>query len=127
MVEMRCARYVSAYSFTVEIGSTSEVSARKNTGKSAGFTLRNDGGVGIAGGSRRAVAAIAEFTSCAAASMSRPRLNWIVMEVEPWPLIEVIESMPAMVENCFSSTVATAEAIVSGAAPGSSAVTWIVG
>ena len=51
----------------------------------------------------------------------------MVMEVDPWPLTEVIESMPAMVENCFSSTVATAEAIVSGAAPGNSAVTWMVG
>ena len=39
----------------------------------------------------------------------------------PWPLTEVIESMPAMVENCFSSGVATAEAMVSGLAPGSSA------
>ena len=35
--------------------------------------------------------------------------------------------MPAMVENCFSSGVATAEAIVSGLAPGSCACTWIVG
>ena len=35
--------------------------------------------------------------------------------------------MPAIVENCFSSGVATAEAIVSGLAPGSCAVTWIVG
>ena len=51
----------------------------------------------------------------------------MVTAVVPWPLIEVIESMPAMVENCFSSTVATAEAMVSGAAPGNSAVTWIVG
>ena len=89
--------------------------------------MRNEGGVGIAGGSRRAVAAIAEFTSCAAASMSRSSANWIVIDVVPWPLTEVIESMPAMVENCFSSTVATAEAMVSGAAPGNSAVTWIVG
>ena len=40
---------------------------------------------------------------------------------------EVIESMPAIVENCFSSGVATAEAIVSGLAPGSCACTWIVG
>ena len=112
---------------TVEIGSVSEVSARKNTGKSAGLTLRNDGGVGIAGGRSLAVAAIAELTSWAAASMSRSRLNWIVIEVAPCPLIEFIESMPAIVENCFSSTVATADAIVSGAAPGSSAVTWIVG
>ncbi len=45
----------------------------------------------------------------------------------PSALVEVIESMPAMVENCFSSGVATAEAMVSGLAPGRLAVTWIVG
>ena len=89
--------------------------------------MRNDGGAGIVAGSWRAAAAIAEFTSCAAASMSRSSANWMVMRVTPWPLIEVIASMPAMVENCFSSTVATAEAMVSGLAPGSSAVTWMVG
>ena len=38
-----------------------------------------------------------------------------------------IESTPAMMENCFSSGVATAEAIVSGLAPGRLAETWIVG
>ena len=32
-----------------------------------------------------------------------------------------------MVENCFSSGVATEEAMVSGLAPGSTAETWIVG
>jgi hypothetical protein len=36
------------------------------------------------------------------------------MCVLPSALVEVIESRPAMVENCFSSGVATAEAIVSG-------------
>ena len=35
--------------------------------------------------------------------------------------------MPAIVENCFSSGVATDEAIVSGLAPGRFALTWIVG
>jgi hypothetical protein len=49
------------------------------------------------------------------------------MRVFPSALAEVIESMPAMVENCFSSGVATAAAIVSGLAPGRLAVTWIVG
>src|SRR6185369_13347135 len=46
-----------------------------------------------------------------------------------WPreFVEVIESMPAMVENCFSSGVATDEAIVSGLAPGREALTWMVG
>ena len=45
----------------------------------------------------------------------------------PGMLVEVMESMPAMVENCFSSGVATAEAMVSGLAPGRLAVTWMVG
>ena len=45
----------------------------------------------------------------------------------PWMLEEFIESSPAMVVNCFSSGVATAEAIVSGEAPGRAAETWIVG
>ena len=38
--------------------------------------------------------------------------------VEPKRARGVIESMPAIVENCFSSGVAMAEAIVSGFAPG---------
>ena len=51
----------------------------------------------------------------------------MVMRETPWPLTEVISSMPEMVESCRSSTVATAEAMVSGLAPGSSAVIWIDG
>ena len=72
-------------------------------------------------------AAIAACTSWAAASMLRSSVNWIVICVVPSALVEVIESMPAMVENCFSSGVATAEAMVSGLAPGRLAVTWMVG
>src|SRR5215468_10677223 len=49
------------------------------------------------------------------------------MFVWPRELVEVIESMPAMVENCFSRGVATEEAIVSGLAPGSDALTKMVG
>ena len=59
--------------------------------------------------------------------MLRSRVNWIVIWVMPSALVEVIESMPAMVENCRSSGVATEEAMVSGLAPGSSAATWMVG
>jgi hypothetical protein len=59
--------------------------------------------------------------------MLRVRLNCSVMLVEPWMLVEVIESRPAMVENCFSSGVATDDAIVSGLAPGSDALTTMVG
>ena len=45
----------------------------------------------------------------------------------PSVLVELIESMPAIVENCFSSGVATEEAMVSGLAPGSEADTEMVG
>jgi hypothetical protein len=50
-----------------------------------------------------------------------------VIDVLPSELVDVIESMPAMVENCCSSGVATAEAIVSGVAPGRLALTTMVG
>ena len=45
----------------------------------------------------------------------------------PSLLLDDIESSDAIVENCFSSGVATALAIVSGLAPGSDALTEIVG
>jgi hypothetical protein len=38
-------------------------------------------------------------------------------------LVEVMESRPAIVVNCFSSGVAIEDAIVSGLAPGSDAFT----
>jgi hypothetical protein len=50
-----------------------------------------------------------------------------VIEVLPCAFVEVMESMPAIVENCFSSGVATAEAMVSGLAPGTFAETRTVG
>ena len=42
----------------------------------------------------------------------------MVMLVEPIPLLDVMESMPAMVANWRSSGVATEAAMVSGLAPG---------
>src|SRR3989442_10166666 len=97
------------------------------TGWSAGFTFWYTGGVGIWGGSSGAALAMADCTSWAAASIERSSENWMVICVRPWALDDVIESMPAIVVNCFSSGVATAEAIVSGLAPGKAACTWIVG
>src|SRR3954454_13342737 len=97
------------------------------TGVSAGLTLLYDGGAGMFGGSWRAAAAMAACTSCAASSRLRERSNWMVIDVEPRYEADVIESRPAMVENCFSSGVATEAAIVSGDAPGSEAETLIVG
>jgi hypothetical protein len=81
----------------------------------------------MSGGSCRAAFAMAACTSWAAASMSRARLNCSVMLLRPCALTDVMLSSPAMVENCRSSGVATAAAMVSGFAPGRFAVTWMVG
>ncbi len=104
-----------------------EVRNRLMMGESPGLTLRKEGGVGMPGGSSGMASAIAVSTSTVAPSMSRLRSNCRVIEVEPWPLLEIIESRPAMVVNWRSSGVATAEAMVSGLAPGRPALTVIVG
>ncbi len=81
----------------------------------------------MSGGRLRRASAIAVCTSCAAASMLRSSVNCNVICDVPLALAEVICSSPAIAENSFSSGVATAEAMVSGLAPGSPAVTWMVG
>src|SRR5260370_26697612 len=126
-VDICCASRFSAYSATVEVGNVVDDSTICMIGASAGFTLRCVGGLGIDDGSERAAAAIADCTSCAAASMLRSSENCSVIVASPSVETEVMVSMPAIVENCFSSGVATAEAIASGFAPGSCAWTWIVG
>ena len=70
---------------------------------------------------------MAACTSCAAASMLRLSANWSEIEVPPCELVEVMTSMPGMVENSFSSGVATDDAMVSGLAPGRLAFTEMVG
>jgi len=59
--------------------------------------------------------------------MLRSAANSSVIEVLPSVLLELIVTSPAIVENCFSSGSATEDAIVSGLAPGSDALTLIVG
>jgi hypothetical protein len=59
--------------------------------------------------------------------MSRSSVNCSVIDTEPNVDDDVMLSMPAMVENCFSSGVATAAAMVSGLAPARLALTLIVG
>ena len=68
-------------------------------GESPGLTLRKLGGVGMPGGSSVMASAMAVSTSTVAPSISRLRSNCRVMEVEPWPLLEIIESRPAMPVN----------------------------
>src|ERR1043166_4012519 len=96
-------------------------------GESDGFTFRMVGGEGMLAGSWCPAAEMADCTSCAAASRLRSRSNWMVIEVEPCELDELMLLMPAMVENWLSSGVATAEAMVSGSAPGSEGLTGMVG
>jgi hypothetical protein len=55
--------------------------------------------------------------------MLRSRSNWIVIAVEPSALVEVIWATLGICANCVSSGCATAEAIVSGLAPGKLAAT----
>ncbi len=117
-MEMRWARVVCAKSSNADMAKVGAVSVRNRMGESAGFTLRKEGGLGKSMGSLRAAREMAAWTSWAAASMLRSSTNCMTICVEPCELLEVIESMPAMVENSFSRGVATAEAIVSGLAPG---------
>src|SRR5262249_36191773 len=94
---------------------------------SDGLTFSYEGGLGMPVGSKDSAAEIFDWTSWAAASRLRVRSNWRVMLVWPWVLVDVICATPAMVENCRSSGVATADAIISGLAPGKLAFTTIVG
>jgi len=89
--------------------------------------LEYEGGDGMSVGKKPWERAMAACTSCAAASMLRLRSNCRVIEVEPSELDDDMLSIPAIVENWFSSGVATEDAITSGLAPGSEASTWMVG
>src|SRR6202163_3730347 len=126
-MEMRWAIKFSAYSSTWESFKVGPLMVIKMMGDSAGLTFCTVGGAGIPGGSFRRTAATALCTSAAAPSIERSSANWMVILVAPTPLEEVIESMPETVANWRSSGVATAEAMVSGLAPGSEAFTWRVG
>ncbi len=105
----------------------SEVRTSSMMGASAGLTFLYVGWPGRSAGSWLRAALMAAWTSRAAALMSRLRSNWSVIPVLPRPLEEVIWVTPAIRPNWRSSGVATAEAIVSGLAPGSPAPTEIVG
>ena len=59
--------------------------------------------------------------------MLRLRSNWMVMAVVPCDEVDVIEEMPAMVDNWRSMVPATEAAMVSALAPGNVAVTLMVG
>ena len=70
---------------------------------------------------------MADWTSRAAPLMSRARSNCSAIVEAPRKLTDVISVIPAMRPNWRSSGVATADAIVSGLAPGRPATTEIVG
>ena len=70
---------------------------------------------------------MADWMSCDAASMLRPRSNCTVICVEPSTLVDVSCATPGICEIWFSSGVATDEAMVSGLAPGNWVVIRMVG
>ncbi len=96
-------------------------------GESDGFTFLNVGRCGRFGGSSPLASAMAAWMSRAAASTSRFKSNCNVIDDEPSVLDDVISVTPAMRPKRRSSGVATADAIVSGLAPGIDAETWMVG
>ena len=96
-------------------------------GASAGFTLRYVGFAGRFAGRYVRAALIAACTSRAAPSILRLRSNWIVIDVVPRLLVDVISETPAMCPNCRSSGVATDDAMISALPPGRLAFTEIVG
>src|SRR5690242_1605479 len=114
-------------SYIRERSTTLEVIDRMITGASDGLTLWYHGLLGRFAGSCPRAALIAACTSRAAASMLRDRSNWSVTLAEPSELVDVISVTPAILPNCRSRGVATADAIVFGSAPGRPALTLIVG
>jgi len=71
------------YSSSADSGKVAELGAKRRIGESAGLTFWNVGGVVIDVGNWRVALAIADCTSCAAASMSRSSANCNVIWVEP--------------------------------------------
>ena len=78
-------------------------------------------------GSVEAAALIAAWTSCAAPSMSRSSENCSVTCDSPKADDDVIEFKEGIWPSWRSSGAVTNAAIVSGLAPGSWVVTWMVG
>ena len=74
-----------------------------------------------------AAALMPDCTSCAAASMSRSRLNCSVTWLSPNELCDDMAASDGICPNCRSSGAVTRVAIVSGLAPGSCVVTCTVG
>src|ERR1700746_1322429 len=125
--EICWASVVSAYSSTTESGRVGDLRLRYMTGKSAGFTLRELGGMVISTGSLRAATVSAVCTSRAAPSMLRLRSNCTVIDDCPSEEVDTIEEMPAMVASWRSIGAATEAAMVSALAPGKVAVMLMVG
>ena len=72
-------------------------------------------------------ALIADCTSWAAASISRVNVNCSVIRLNPNDDDDVIVASDGICPNVRSSGAVTRLAIVSGLAPGSWVVTWMVG
>src|SRR5579863_9076233 len=114
-------------SYNCGLGTTSDSSVISKIGWSAGLIFRYFGRDGRFAGRLPAEELMAACTSRAAELISRLRSNWSVTDADPTELVDVISVTPAIRVNCFSSGVATDAAITEGLAPGSPALTVIVG
>jgi len=92
-----------------------------------GSDLRKTGGEGRSRGSLPVARVMADWTSIAAASMSRSRSNCSVRLLWPCMLREVTSSRPEICKNSFSSGVATFAAIMAASIPGKETETWMTG
>jgi hypothetical protein len=97
--EICCASTFSAKSSTSVSGRTSECTDRMSIGESAGLTFFTCGGEGRFFGSCPPAASIADWMSCAAASMLRFRSNCTTICVAPRTLLDVNCETPGIAAN----------------------------
>src|SRR5260370_3562560 len=107
---MRWARMVSADSTPCHSGKVGEATAMYRTGWSAGFTLRNAGGLGMPGGSNGVAWVMAVWAATAAPSKFRRRSQVRVIDDAPRALPEIVDSSPGIVQNGRSHRVSPADA-----------------
>ena len=122
-----CCSRLDTASYTCPGVLVLDVSAKIITGAAAGLALRYVGLLRRVDGRSARAALMAPWTSRAAESICRFRSNCSVTRVEPVLLLDVISLTPAMTASRRSSGVATLDAMVSGLAPGSDALTEITG
>ncbi len=95
-------------------------------GWSSGLVLEMFGGSNSRGRSCMARETL-DWTSCRAASISRPISNSSVMLAEPWRAVDDICTTPSTVEQASSRGSTTSDSMISGEAPSQATPTLTMG